>query len=321
MTSSNDNLRRFLRPTLEVIDEELASRGMPVFRRPLEAACFVVRHVLVSVEGESDKDNFLEKPWFAVIYAETHKWYRRRYGPLLRATDETVSGLLVIRGSPHILNIPLTVSERQENGVLKLTFPIKVSKDEKLSGWLTPRISKRGLGVLSARLGARMERLASGLRAIAVNTRFHGVKNAVTKQMASAVLEHLNRAAQSASSENNGGNSIALWDLHLACEKVVKAYLSQEGISFPRSHDLLALNNLVKDPALLRRAGSIVRRFPNHQEVMRHRYLEAAAIRVTKFQIFYWIAIRVCLVYSSYLKGQLMFNGASFFLKRPPWMS
>ena len=53
--------------------------------------------------------------------------------------------------------------------------------------------------------------------------------------MSSSVLRHLEKAAVDAAAEDHSACSLAIWELHMACEKTMKTYLAQKGITF-RKH-------------------------------------------------------------------------------------
>jgi len=306
---------------LESIDAIQSDNGKPLHLRPFEAADLIARHSIVRVEGDDDKDNFIEKPWFAAIYAEIHKWYVARYGSLMKVQRDNATGLIVHRGLPHTIDVPKTISALQEGGLVKLTFPSKLYPAEEPMAWVRPKISKRSIGPGAGKLSKRIANTCNDLRQIGLNAGSAGGKSTGVPLMAASIVAHLSKAAAAASSHHKESNSLALWDLHLACEKSVKSLLTQRKIQFPKTHDLEKLNSLLPDLEVRQKARRVICRLPNEDKVIRHRYLQEAAISPNKLYVFYSLALRLCVIYTSSLTQEFQIADASFFLKQPPWFS
>ena len=321
MASRNLGFRRSIAPMLESIDAIQSEKGKPLHLRPFEAAGLIARHSIVEVEGDSDKDNFIEKPWFAGIYAEIHKWYVSKYGPLMKTKRDNATGLVVHRGLPHTVDIPKTITALQEGGLVKLTFPSMLYPTEDPMAWIRPKIPKRSIGSGSSKLSKRIAFTCNALRRIDIDTGSAGGKNTGVPLMAGSIVENLSKAAATASSHHQESNSLALWDIHLACEKSIKSLLAQRKIKFPRTHDLAKLNELLPDLPLQQKASRIIRRLPNEKSVIQHRYLQESVISPNKLYLIYSLALRLCVTYTSNLTQKFQIADASFFLKQPPWFS
>lgn len=321
MASRNLKFRKSIAPMLESIDAIQSGKGTPLHQRPFEAADLIARHSIVKVEGDDDKDNFIGKPWFAAIYAEIHKWYVARYGALMKVQRDSVTGLVVHRGSPHIIDIPKTISVRQESGLVKVTFPSKLYSTEDPMAWIRPKISRGSIGPFAGKLSERIASTCNDLRQISLNAGAAGGKSAGVPLMAASIVPHFSKAAVAASSHHKESNSLALWDLHLACEKSIKSLLTQRKVQFPKIHDLEKLNGLLPDLEVRKKARRVIRHLPNEKEVIRHRYLQEPAISPNKLYVFYSLALRLCVIYTSSLTQKLQIADASFFLKQPPWFS
>jgi HEPN domain-containing protein len=321
MASRNLKLRKTISPMLESIDAIQSGKGKPLHLRPFEAADLIARHSIVEVEGDDDKDNFIDKPWFAAVYAEIHKWYVARYGSLMKVQRDYVAGLVVHRGLPHTVEVPITISMLQESGHVKLIFPSKLYPTEDPMEWVRPKISKRSVGPLDGKLRSRIASTCNDLRRIGLNAGSAGGKDTGVPLMAASIVAHLSKAAEAASSHHKERNSLALWDLHLACEKSIKSLLTQRKIQFPKTHDLARLNGLLPDLGVRRKARRVIRHLPNENEVIRHRYLQEAPISPNKLYLFYSLALRLCVIYTSSLTQEFQIADASFFVKQPPWFS
>lgn len=321
MSNHNLGLRRLIAPMLESIDAIQSNDGKPIYIRPFEAAGLIVRYSIVQIEGDDDKDNYIKKPWFAAIYREIHKWYESKYGSLMEVQRDNVTGLIVHNGLPHVIDIPKTISVLQDSGLVKLTFPSKLHAGENPMTWVRPRIPKRSIGNSSGKLDRRIASTCNALRRIGINTLSAGGESSGVPLMAGSIVEHLSNAATIVSSHHKEGNSLAIWDIHLACEKSIKSLLTQRDISYPKTHDLLKLNLLLADPLLEHNALRIIRLLPDDKVVIGHRYLQETTISTNRFYTYYSLAMKLCVLYTSNLAQEIQIADASFFLKRPPWFS
>lgn len=321
MASINPKLRKALVPFLESIDSALSERGTKLHSRPFEAASMLVRHVVVEVQGDDDKDDFAEKPWFAAIYAEVHGWYKRRYGALMKEEPDKILGLIVHNGIPHVVYIPITISKLQEDGLLKVTFPTSVYSNENPMTWVKPRIRKTSLRGTSVKLHGRLDKTCSTLRHIGINIGSAGGDKSKVPLMARSILDHFGTAATTANTGHNERNSLAVWELHMACEKSLKSLLAQRGIEFPKIHSLRKLNSLLQEPTLERKAERMIRRLPDDRLVIEHRYLQASQLTINVFYGYYYVALQLASLYTSHLHQAIKIGGASIFLKKPPWFS
>lgn len=306
---------------LSSIDEILSEKGKPLHLRPLDAATLLARHSIVRIEGDDDKDNYLDKPWFAALYAEVYAWYKSKYGSLMNVKQDAIVVLAVHRGIARTIQIPRTIAETQNDGVVKITFPSAVYESEDISNWIRPKIPKRAMGSRNLKLLQRMKITCGALRKISLNAGSAGGKNTGVPLMAASITDHLSNAAGAVSSEREEKNSLALWDLHLACEKSIKSLLTQQNIPFPKIHDLARLNALLCDNKLKIEASRIIRRLPDDKTVIGHRYLQETRLTPNQLYIFYTLAVRLCLLYTSDITHKFKIADASFFLRRAPWLS
>lgn len=318
ITGRSSNFRRAIAPQLETIDAVLAQSGLPIVHRPLRAASLFTEHALISVDGDDNKDDYFTKPWFAAIYAEVHKWYQRKYGALLKADPDTLKGLIVHNGIYHVLEVPKTIVEHQEGGLIRLTFPSRVYESEDPIRWVHPKIPKRLVSAGGTKLLRRVSSTCTALRTISLNTAGAGGERTGVPLMARSIIEHLGKAATTANSLSS--TSLAIWDLHQACEKAIKSLLIQRGHQPPRTHNLAKLTSLLSQPSVEAAAARIIRRLPDEKLVISHRYQEEPAIQPNDFCVLYALALRLCAIYTSELRG-VRFKDASLILQDPPWFS
>jgi HEPN domain-containing protein len=139
--------------------------------------------------------------------------------------------------------------------------------------------------------------------------------------MATSIVDHLRKAATAASADRQESNSLALWDIHLACEKSIKSLLSQRHISYPKTHSLTKLTSLLSDSPLENAARRLTHRLPSDSVVMRHRYLQESKISPNKLYVLYSLGLKFCLMLTSQIERRIKIGDASFFLRKPPWFS
>jgi hypothetical protein len=133
-------------------------------------------------------------------------------------------------------------------------------------------------------------------------------------------MRHLDKAAADMCTPGHESASLAVWDLHMACEKTMKAYLTQQSIAHPETHDLRELNRLAPskhDWSPLRLA---LGNFPSESRVMSWRYQEIAAPTLSDLWRFYGVTLQVCATYASRMDRNYVFNNFSVHLRKPPWV-
>lgn len=279
-----------------------------------------VEHCLVAIDEKNiDKtSDYYNELWFAGIYREIHNWYKNKYGSL-KPKDDKFNGLIVALGIPRSINIPRTITSRCEDGKLKITFPSRVYDKERPLGWVRPTIKTKTLsrGQVS-RLRKRVTEIAGKVRKINLNC---GAGEQSTLAMSRSIIFHLSQAAQLANSQSRQAYSLAMWEMHLACEKCIKCYLAQEEIPYPNIHCILRLVRLADNVSYKNEASRLSKRLPSGKEAINHRYQEIQAPTLQKLYATYKNTLKICLVTTNQFKAKINYSDASVFLKKPPWMS
>ena len=107
----------------------------------------------------------------------------------------------------------------------------------------------------------------------------------------------------------------------MACEKVIKAYLTQESVVYQLTHDLRELNRLASAKHDWSVVKSALCGFPSETRVMQWRYQEIGAPSAEELWRFYGVAMQVCSTYASRMTRKWTFNNFSVHLKKPPWLA
>lgn len=310
----------FLTDLLPQLDKALANAGKSVSERPMEAARFIVDEVIVDIKGDT-KDNYMEKPWFALIFLSVQNWFKKRYGIAQVHPKRDAHGVVKHFGALYLLRIPLTLSKPQGDGTCWLTFAKDVLSEEDATGWILNGPSLDGLHpkqVVTLRREAT--KTATQIRGIANDLMTADVADDADRAMAASVLRHLDKAASDICAPSHESSSLAVWDLHMACEKVMKAYLTQERVAYPMTHDLRKLNRLAPAKHDWSAVKLTLGNFPSEARVMQWRYQEIVAPSVEELWRFYGVALQVCSTYASRMSRKWTFNNFSVHLKKPPWL-
>ncbi len=309
-----------LSEVLPQLDDGFVKRNKPVHERASSAAHFIVEHMLVSIEGDS-KDDYLTKPWFAGIYLPIIKWYEQRYGAAITHPKHPHARAMVsYLGTLYTMQIPLVLTESGDDGTRWVRFPKEVLPTEQPLEWIDspPPVStmkpKRRETFCQT-----VVHVANRLRAINndLNTATHASK--AVQRMASTVVRHLDKAAIDSASADLSSNALAPWELQMACEKTMKAYLSQTSGGYPETHDLRALHKLAERTLNWQGGKKTLAAFPSERRVIKWRYAELPAPLPTDLWRMYEAAIELCCAYSSGMSRKFVFNNFALQLRRAPW--
>jgi HEPN domain-containing protein len=317
--AQQETLQAHIDDFLPRLDEELSKVGMPVSKRPMEAARFFVDHLVLGIEGDS-KEGYLAKPWFAYIFRPVQDWYKNRYGEAQVHPERAMAGADKHHGALYLVRVPLTIAKPQGDGTCWVTFAKDVLPGEDPASWV---VDGPSLTHMRPRQLASLQRNASAtatwIRGIANHLLTADMKEA-TKTMANSVLRHLDKGASDMCVHGQEAASLSVWELHMACEKAMKAYLSQQGFSSPKTHDLRELNKLAPAMHDWSEVSAALTRFPSEQRVMQWRYHERPAPTGSDLWRFYGVALQICTVYTARMTRKHVFNNFSVQLRRPPWL-
>jgi HEPN domain-containing protein len=311
-----------LREALPWIDQQFSKDGKAVSSRPLAAARIIVEHFLVEIKGDT-KENYLTKLWFKGIYDPISRWYEARYGEDLTCSRyEQTRGLVLYFGVPLLFRMPLVIHDQPEpDGTTWLRFPKEVLAQERPLDWIdTPPPLTNMPAKRKNALEGTTRHIANALRAININLHTADLEEASFQAaMASSVLRHLEKAAIDAAAEDHSASSLAIWELQMACEKTMKTYLAQKGITFPQTHDLRVLQKLAVDSAGFDQTEVPMASIPTEKRVMAWRYLELEPPKPSEFYRCYVAALTLCRIYTNEMSRKYILAKFAVQLPRPPW--
>lgn len=314
-------LQAFLEDLLPKLDSTFAKTGTPVSERPMKAACFIVDELILDIQGVT-KEHYLQKTWFASIFIPVQNWFKKRYGAAQVHPKRNVRGVVKHFGAFYLLSIPLTLSKPQDDGTCWLVFAKDVLAEEDATDWI---VDGPSLDCLTHAQGNALRRdatnTATQIRSLANDLMTADLADETDRAMVASVLRHLDKAASDMCTPNHESASLSIWDLHMACEKTIKAYLTQKSIAYPlKTHDLRELNRLATSEHDWMSVKSSLGKFPSVSRVMQWRYQEIDEPPIDHLWRYYCAALEVCSAYASRMSRKWTFNNFSVHLRKPPWL-
>ncbi len=320
-TFSGDELKDYIERVADLLDTDLRNRGVELNQRPMMAAQQFVDHFIVSL-SEAPKENYLVTRSFAVIFAHFTAWYKDRYGEAFQNFDTGGNAVVLaeVRGAVVEVRVPLTRSEVEEEGVTAwLIFPAQVDPCENPLKWLHHAPPLAGLDAKSiAKIRRDISKAAGDIRTIRIFLMGPGKDNDVIHGLLRGVVSDLEASAHLILKRDAAGRQGAMWPMHIACEKVLKALALQQNGSFREIHNLFELFDDVKDhlPAGLR---TKLRDIPVDRAQMDARYGQASPPSEIQAYKAYKAALAFVAGVARNLKADLYVANARFLLKRAPW--
>ena len=315
------SLDAYLRQVLPDIDKGLSDSGNAPYERPMFAAIFIVNHLIKEVQGGT-KDSYFEQPWFAALYRSVEGWFCKKYGEkLMKAPNSDAIGAVEFQGLLLPIRVLLVLPKPSEDGTLWLTFAKEVLPGENPLNWLesAPPLDRVSSKRRSA-LAAECELVANQLRGIQNDLLTAGAEWPRPDVLRASVLHHLSKAATDAASGEREVLSLAIWELQMACEKTMKGYFAQRGVTFPETHNLRALHKIAAIDATWSEAKAALAGFPSEARVIRLRYSEDPPPSSTEFMLIYRSALTICRFYAGRMSRKYEFNNFAIQLRRPPWL-
>ena len=247
-------------------------------------------------------------------------------GALRRSTYAFATGTnprtcSLLRYAP-LFRLPLVLTELGLKGTTWVRFPKEVLTQELPLEWIE---SSPPLAEIPAK---RKQTLEDSVRHVAALLR--GINNDLNtadlgksgpRALVGTVLRHLEKAAIDASTEDQSSSSLAIWELQMASEKTMKAYLTQKGVTYPPTHDLRLLQKLALVHDDFGDARTPMAAMPSERRVMAWRYSELSSPKPSEFFRIYSAALTLCSLYAGRMSRKYVFNNFAIQLKRPSWRS
>jgi HEPN domain-containing protein len=325
----SDELAEYIGKVMPYIDARLEHSEVSLTERLLVAATIFVDEMVVKVgygDTEEDKTNstdYVTRPWFAIIYHHVENWYREHYGEALNVNEGgRAHGYVLVRSLPVELIVPLTRSRVETPGETAwLSFPKEVESDEDPLRWLgkSPNVAALGDDDRKA-LIKDVREVATALRSIRVNNmgiepsdhKMYGLLNGIPGEFESA--------AQKAVRNETAGRPAALWNIHLAIERALKAFSQHKTGKFRETHNLFDLFDDVAAHGITARRNAL-KKFRRESDVIDNRYGLGDAPTVQEAFAAYKTGLTFVSSVVQSFQRKMSIGGASFLLGKPPWTS
>jgi HEPN domain-containing protein len=306
---------------LPYIDEILEEWRVPVRKRALSASIIFVEDCVIKVSTGS-KEEFINSEYFSIIVNYVIDWYIEKYGQLAENEPrETLSGIVRYHNQPVRLNIPPTTTRIEKEGeTLWLTFPDHLQKEESYEGLFDLNIkveslSENELGTLIK----EVEEVVALSRRTFISLMTVSGMSKNSKNMASSIWAHIEKAISDIISQKQENISVACWELHLAVEKAFKVYIYQFPGEKCWGHNLNELCEqsnrlgLSLDKKLLAELPS-----PNGKDVIKMRYSEIK-VDSRKAVEYYLNSLKIICFIAEKLKRDIRIYNASILIKKAGW--
>lgn len=141
------------------------------------------------------------------------------------------------------------------------------------------------------------------------------VKEQKYAELATSIPGHINTASNLLSENNGSAINNALWNLHIASEKAIKAILYQQNGSFKQIHDLSKLlkASKLKDLASVEK---IVQKLPSGKVVIDKRYEPSDFNNSFEFKETYLSYLSLINLLSDHFKNKFLAKNATIYMKR-----
>ncbi|ELA7195937.1 hypothetical protein RAL08_004522 [Vibrio parahaemolyticus] len=320
---SNIEMNQYIREALNVIDEVLDVKNIPIYDRFLIASRMFVSDFVEDTSYSSKAEFLKSDAFFECIVPVVHDWYFEKYGELAKNPHESVfSGAITIRNQPILIKFPATISiVEKEDETAWIKFLDHLDQSEDMQAMLQGRnISLDSLSRNQKyKVEQRIEEVVACIRTISINLTALKV-DSKTVNLARTILDELERASLDLTSydKNRIGNSC--WHTHLAIEKTMKVFLKQNIGQFEGTHDLKLLLSKILECSQSKSLNidlSVIDSFPKN--VVALRYGEES-ISADKAFLFYNKALPLIRDVSSVLVRSLGIRNASILIKKPAWV-
>lgn len=322
-------MQDFLNPYFDQLDEELAMGGVPIHKRPFDAAWKFARRYVLEVRihngpshAPGNLADYAKEEWFQILHTHVNAWYRNRYGSLLESGRYSIfRGITLYACTPFEMEIPRTTVRQGKPGeTIWLGFPASVGEAEDAEKWVValPNTDTYSPEALTL---ARTEThfVANTLRFISSRLTGAAFTDDSARSLIAGVQIHLEAATGLILSEGNEGSySRAQWELQMAVESSFKGLLQQRKGTFPHKHCLSLLFDMTRSycPSIDR---NLIATLPNWREAASLRYGLGDA--PTSYGIFESYKVALALIANALegLEG-IKLDGAEFEIRKAPWL-
>lgn len=305
---------------LEVFDSVFAMDDIPLQKRPIKSAIWLVKDGISELPAGESKTDYFDKEWFAALVVAIKQWYEDRYGAqALLPNQAPLSGLVTIYGTPVRISIPEIISEVEVEGETSwFIFPDAIHKSESTLSFFP---SKPNLNSLPQKerikVDDRVSQVVKNTRSTKLMLDFASDLPDEAKQMAVGLWGHFEKGVTDILTLKPAVAAIGCWELHLALEKAFKV-LAHQNSKKVTGHDLLALYNKVK-PLGCTLTQNTLQKIPHWKVSIEYRYGEKE-IAISDAVEIYEAALHLVDEITSNLRRDWVINNTRLLLKKPRWV-
>jgi HEPN domain-containing protein len=291
--SRSEEFRRFLERQLEFVDKILSKSEEAIHARPMLASMSFVEECIVGPDDKPPPD-YLEQEWFGRILAISTRWYSKRYGKdLLKSPDHFTPAVVSVFGTPFRVSVPsLPTAPGKESGTAVVYFAREVLNHEEPLDWVVPRLDLAGHSdQVASEVRQHVRTICNLTRKMEWGLMFAVLERGKPSDQCQSVLGHFEKGVADICAGRHGS---AVWEFHLAAEKVLKVFLAQRRISpIPRTHDLADLIQRALENGLPPTKDFKVQLMPNDAEAIQHRYSELPEPSLPRIMEIYETALQL----------------------------
>ncbi|MDQ7832376.1 MAG: HEPN domain-containing protein [Desulfovibrionaceae bacterium] len=256
----------------ERLDRFLAHSDVKISDRPLDVAFLLVKNEIV-VPDCGMTENFVAERWFTDLLKYVRIWYDDKYGNF-KKEKSTIKGVILIYGTPYLVNVPVTVTKASKNQEkhLEVYCPRSVLDGERILDMI---VSPPNFNSMDQQLRNSILKRVKSIVVMLRNINIDLSLAAVSEQyyaMRQSVVQHLNNAVEQFVKNQIGPSCFMHWDIHLAIEKTLKIYLLQRDHAFPKTHDLRKLFKIAGGSKELGFDEKLFRAIPSDKQIVNFRY-------------------------------------------------
>jgi hypothetical protein len=220
------------------------------------------------------------------------------------------------------LTIPLTRSRVETPGESAwLSFPREVESDEDPLRWLrkSPNVAALADGDKKALFKDACE-IATAHRSIRVNSMGIEPSDETMYGLLNGIPGEFDSAAQKAIRNEAAGRPAALWNIHLAIERALKAFSQHKAGTFRETHNLFTLFDDVAAHGIVADRNAL-KKLRRESDVIDNRYGLGDAPTVHEAFAAYKTGLTFVSSVVKSFKRKINIGGASFLVGKPPWTS
>lgn len=309
----------FLEMQLPIFDDILAKEQTPLSIRPIHAAIRFVEHCIVEIKDDN-KENYLEKEWFRIIYQLINNWYIERYANAINSTnDHSAIGIVLIHNTPFQLKIPLFVNQEKKGEDCRwICMPISILNNENVINWIQnkPNMDKIEGDELIL-LTKTISNIAESIRSIHINLKCN-YQTSETINLAASIPVHLDKAALDILSLESNRISNSYWETHLALEKSLKLVILQNGLKNKKTHNLKELCEIANSIEGKNIDPDNISLFLSDKESIQQRYW-GKVFTIKEAITNYYNAAKVVSTITRQLKRPFDLKNIRLLIKQPNW--